>query len=126
MAKKDKKTRDKAAEKAVKERLAKTHLKSIRVVGSEKDPESGVVTVGVLRMLGTENYLFKVKCAPEGAGYNVSGLIPVTDWEDYGDYRVYNPKPATIDALRPTDKEKKFTGYKKRQRQQKSHILCVK
>ena len=112
MAKKDKKIRDKAAEKAVKERLARTHLKSIRVVGSEKDPESGVVTVSVLRMLGTENYLFRVKCTPEGAGYNMSGLIPVTDWQEYGEYRVYNPKAASIDVLRPTEKEKKFTGYK--------------
>ena len=112
MAKKDKKIRDKAAEKAVKARLANTHLKSIRVIGSEKDPESGVVAVGVLRMVGTENYLFKVNCTPEGAGYKMSGLIPVTDWEEYGEYRVYNPKPASIDALRPTEKEKKFTGYR--------------
>ena len=112
MAKNDKKRRDKAAEKAVKERLGRTHLKSIRVVGSEKDPESGVVTVSVLRMLGADNYLFLVKCTPEGAGYNMSGLIPVTNWEEFGEYRVYNPKPATAEALRPTIKEKKFTGYK--------------
>ena len=112
MAKKDKKIRDKGAEKAVKERLGRTHLKSIRVVGSEKDPESGVVTVGVLRMLGNENYLFKVKCTREGAGYSMSGLIPVTDWEEYGDYRVYNPKAASVEVLRPTQKEKQFKGYK--------------
>ena len=112
MAKKDKKIRDKGAEKAVKARLAKTHLESTRVVGSEKDPESGVVSVGVIRMVGTENYLFKVNCTPEGAGYKMSGLIPVTDWEEYGEYRVYNPKPASVDALRPTEKEKKFTGYR--------------
>lgn len=113
MAKKEKKLRDKAAEKAVKARLAGTHLKSIRVVGSEKDPESGVVTVAVLRMLGNDNYLFRVKCTAEGSGYAMSGLIPVTDWQDYGDYRVYNPKPASVDVLRPTPKEKNFTGYKK-------------
>ena len=112
MAKKDKKIRDKAAEKAVKERLSRTHLKSVRVVDSEKDPESGVVTVGVLRMLGTENYLFHVKCTAEGAGYNMSGLIPVTDWEEFGEYRVYNPKPASAEVLRPTQKEKKYNGYK--------------
>lgn len=112
MAKKDKKVRDKAAEKAVKERLARTHLKSIRVIGSEKNPETGVVTVAVLRMLGSDNYMFNVECTPEGAGYDMSGLIPVTDWQDFGDYRVYNPKPASADVLRPTEKEKKFTGYK--------------
>ena len=112
MAKKDKKIRDKAAEKAVKERLARTHLKSIRVIGSEKNPESGVVTVGVLRMLGTENYLFKVLCTPEGAGYNMSGLIPVNDWQEFGEYRVYNPKPASAEVLRPTLKEKNFKGYR--------------
>ena len=112
MAKKDKKLRDKTAEKAVKERLGRTHLKSIRVIGSEKDPETGVATVSVLRMLGTDNYLFCVKCTPEGAGYNLSGLIPVTDWQDFGEYRVYNPKPASAEVLRPTEKEKKFTGYK--------------
>ena len=112
MAKKEKKIRDKAAEKAVKARLANTHLKSVRVIGSEKDPESGVVTVAVLRMLGTENYLYKVKCTAEGSGYTMSGLVPVADWQDFGDYRVYNPKPASIEQLRPTPKEKKFTGYK--------------
>ena len=111
--KKEKKIRDKAAEKAVKARLQGTHLKSFRVVGSEKDSETGVVTVAVLRMLGTENYLFKVKCTAEGSGYAMSGLVPVTDWQEYGDYRVYNPKPASIDVLRPTPKEKNFTGYKK-------------
>ena len=110
--KKEKKIREKAAEKAVKTRLGSTHLKSFRVIGSEKDPESGVITVYVLRMLGTDNYLFKVKCTAEGSGYSMSGLVPVTDWQDYGEYRVYNPKPASIDVLRPTEKEKKFTGYK--------------
>ena len=107
------KERDKAAEKAVKTRLGSTHLKSFRIVGSEKDPESGVVTVHVLRMVGTDNYLFRVKCTPEGSGYAMSGLVPVTDWQEYGEYRVYNPKPASIEALRPTPKEKKFTGYSK-------------
>ena len=110
--KKEKKIRNKAAEKAVKARLQGTHLKSFRVVGSEKDPETGVITVGVIRMLGIDNYLFKVKCTAEGSGYSMSGLVPVTDWQEYGDYRVYNPKPASIDVLRPTPKEKKFTGYK--------------
>ena len=63
--KKEKKIREKAAEKAVKTRLGSTHQKSFRVIGSEKDPESGVITVYVLRMLGTDNYLFKVKCTAE-------------------------------------------------------------
>ena len=107
------KERDKAAEKAVKTRLGSTHLKSVRIIGSEKDPESGVVTVHVLRMVGTDNYLFRVKCTPEGSGYAMSGLVPVTDWQEYGEYRVYNPKPASIEALRPTPKEKKFTGDSK-------------
>lgn len=110
--KKEKKIREKAAEKAVKTRLGSTHLKSVRVIGSEKDPESGAITVYVLRMLGTDNYLFKVNCKAEGSGYSMSGLVPVTDWQDFGEYRVYNPKPASIDVLRPTAKEKKFTGYK--------------
>ncbi|MGX8774801.1 MAG: hypothetical protein ACSW8G_07085 [Bacillota bacterium] len=112
MAKNEKTIRDKAAEKAVKTRLGSTHLKSLRVLGSEKDPESGVITVYVLRMVGSDNYLFKVNCTAEGSGYSMSGLVPVTDWQDFGEYRVYNPKPASIDALRPTPKEKKFTGYK--------------
>lgn len=107
------KGRDKAAEKAVKTRLGKTHLKSIRVLGSEKDPETGEVTVHVLRMVGSDNYLFRIKCAGNGSEYSMSGLIPVTDSEDYGEYRVYNPKPATAEVLRPTAKEKKFTGYGK-------------
>ena len=105
------KERDKAAEKAVKTRLGSTHLKSFRIVGSEKDPESGVVTVHILRMVG--NDLFRVKCTAEGSGYAMSGLVPVTDWQEYGEYRVYNPKPASIEALRPTPKEKKYTGYSK-------------
>lgn len=112
MAKEKKKVRDKAAEKAVKTRLGSTHLKSFRILGSDKDPESSVVTVYVLRMVESDNYIFKVMCTAEGSGYSMSGLVPVTDWQDYGEYRVYNPKPATIDALRPTQKEKKFTGYK--------------
>ncbi|MBR0455307.1 MAG: hypothetical protein IJJ01_01460 [Firmicutes bacterium] len=107
------KERDKAAEKAVKTRLGNTHLKSVRIIGSEKDPESGVVTVHVLRMVGNDNYLFRVNCTAEGSGYAMSGLVPVTDWQEYGEYRVYNPKPASIEALRPTPKEKKFTGYSK-------------
>ena len=100
-----KKARDKAAES--------THLKSFRILGSEKDPETGAVTVHVLRMVGSDNYLFRVKCEQEGSSYSMSGLLPVTNDEDFGDYRVYNPKPASADALRPTEKEKKFTGYGK-------------
>jgi len=108
-----KKARDKAAEKAVKERLGKTHLKSVRILGSEKDPESGVSTVHLLRMVGSDNYLFRVNCTPDGAGYAMSGLVPVTEREEFGEYRVYNPKPASAEALRPTPKEQKFTGYSK-------------
>ena len=107
----NKKARDKAAEKAVKTRLGNTHLKSFRILGSEKDPETGTVTVHVLRIVGSENYLFKVNCKQEGGGYSMAGLVPVTDEADFGEYRVYNPKPASIEALRPTEKEKKFKGY---------------
>ncbi|MCQ2547153.1 MAG: hypothetical protein MJ161_06370 [Clostridia bacterium] len=108
---KDKKIRDKAAEKAVKERISKTHLKSFKILGSEKRNDVSVVTV--LRILGTDNYLFRVNCAPGQGGYTMSGLIPVSDRNDYGEYRVYNPQPASADVLRPTAKEKKFTGYGK-------------
>lgn len=111
MAKDNKKARDKAAEKAVKARLGNTHLKAVRILGSEKDPESGDVTVHVLRMVGNDNYLFRVNCKPDGTGYAMSGLVPVSDADDYGEYRVYNPKPASPEALRPTEKEKKFKGY---------------
>lgn len=106
---KEKKKRDKGAEKAVKARLQKTHLKSVRVLGSEV--EDGVATVYVLRIVGTDNYLFKVRCEGSGASYSMSGLIPVSDYHDYGEYRVYNPKPASSDALRPTAKERSFKGY---------------
>ena len=108
-----KEIRDKTAEKAVKTRLGKTHLKSVKVLGSDKDPETGVVRVTVLRMVGIDNYLFRVNCTPEGSGYSLSGLIPVTDEEGREEYRAYSPKPASIDVLRPTEKEKKFTGYGK-------------
>lgn len=109
---KDKKIRDKAAEKAVKERLSKTHLKSVKIIGSEKVGDVSVVAV--LRIIGATNYLFRVNCARKlGGGYDLSGLIPVADRNDYGDYRVYNPQPASADVLRPTEKEKKFTGYGK-------------
>ena len=66
MAKKDKKIRDKAAEKAVKERLSRTHLKSVRVVGSEKDPESA----GKHRKSGSvpEGKTCNRSAAPEPAG----------------------------------------------------------
>lgn len=108
---KDKTPRDKAAEKCVKEKLSKTHLKSVRILGSEK--RSDVSVVYILRIVGTDNYLFRVNCIKDQSGYNTSGLIPVSDRNDFGDYRVYNPQPASADVLRPTDKEKKFTGYGK-------------
>lgn len=109
---KDKKLRDKAAEKAVKERLSKTHLKSVKVLGSEKK-DDGVV-VYVLRIVDTTNYLFKINCVKNtDNGYSFSGLFPVADRNDFGEYRVYNPQPASADVLRPTAKEKKFTGYGK-------------
>ena len=111
--KESKKVRDKAAEKAVKARLGSTHLKSFRILGSVKNSEIGDITVYVLRMVENDNYIFRVGCKQEGSGYTMSGLVPVTDQADYGEYRVYNPKPASIDALRPTAKEKKFTGYSK-------------
>ena len=106
-----KKIRDKAAEKAVKARLRSTHLKSFRILGSEKDPETGDTAVHILRMVGSDNYLFRVNCKTEGAGFAMSGLVPVTDPQEFGEYRVYNPKPASAEALRPTEKEKKFKGY---------------
>ncbi|MBR0127922.1 MAG: hypothetical protein IJL99_06630 [Firmicutes bacterium] len=103
--------RDKNAEKAVKERIQKTHIKSFRIVGSEVGEECTVVYI--LRMLGTDNYLFKIKTNKGADGkYEMSGFIPVTDWQDYGDYRVYNPKPASAEVLKPTESErKKFKGY---------------
>ncbi len=103
--------RDKAAEKAVKARLQKTHLKSVRVVGSDSSGEDTYVYI--IRMFGNDNYLFKLKANKNGSGsYDVSGLIPITNWEDYGDYRVYNPKPASAEVLKPTEAErKKFKGY---------------
>ena len=106
------KTRDKAAEKAVKARLQQTHLKSVRILGS--DVKEGMTEVFVLRMVGVVNYLFKVHCVKSSiGGYDMSGLVPVVKAEDLGEYRVYNPQPASADALRPTEKEKKFTGYGK-------------
>ncbi|MGN0702062.1 MAG: hypothetical protein ACI4KL_02660 [Lentihominibacter sp.] len=106
------KTRDKAAEKAVKSRLQQTHLKSVRILGSEATDE--ITEVFLLRMVGTVNYLFKVHCVKaSNGGYDMSGLVPVVNAEDFGEYRVYNPQPASADALRPTEKEKKFTGYGK-------------
>ena len=109
----NKKIRDKAAEKAVKSRLGNTHLKSFKILGSEKDLENGVAIVHILRMVGNDNYLFRINCTPEGSGYQLSGLIPVTESSDFGEYRVYNPKPASAEALRPTPKEQKYTGYSK-------------
>ncbi|MDO4833994.1 MAG: hypothetical protein Q4A40_03040 [Bacillota bacterium] len=107
----EKKSRDKAAEKAVKERLSKTHLRSFKILGSEKMKDVSIVTL--LRIVGTDNYLFRVDCVKKQGGYTLSGLIPVSDKNDYGEYRVYNPQPASEDVLRPTAKEKKFTGYAK-------------
>ena len=103
--------RDKSAEKAVKARIQKTHIRSFRVIGSE--PGENETIVYILRMVGSDNYLFKIKAArkPDGT-YDLSGFIPITDWQEYGDYRVYNPKPASAEVLKPTDAErKKFKGY---------------
>lgn len=109
---KDKKVRDKAAEKAVKARLQQTHLKSVRILGSEVKDEAAVVYI--LRMVENDNYLFKVNCRSIGnRQYEMSGFIPVTDSNEYGEYRVYNPKPASADALKPAGKEKNFKGYSK-------------
>ena len=108
---KDKKIRDKAAEKAVKAKLQQTHLKSIKILGSDVDDD--IVKVFILRTVGVDNYLFKVNCIKDGGSYVMSGLVAIKDAEEFGEYRVYNPKPATTDVLRPTDKEKKFTGYGK-------------
>ena len=105
-------TRDKNAEKAVKARIQKTHLRSFRVIGSEPD-EDGNVIVYVLRMFDNDNYLFKIKTKKtDGGTYEMSGFIPITDWQEFGEYRVYNPKPASKDVLKPTPGDKKkFKGY---------------
>lgn len=110
---KEKIVRDKAAEKAVKDRLKRTHLKSIKILGSSKG--NNFVEVFLLRTVGTDNYLFKVNCIYNPGGrYTLSGLIPVTNKENFGEYRVYNPRTdVSIDVLRPTEKEKNFTGYGK-------------
>ncbi|MDD4200067.1 MAG: hypothetical protein PHS19_01610 [Eubacteriales bacterium] len=108
---KDKIVRDKAAEKAVKARLQRTHLKQVKIVGSEANKDS--VSVFILRTLGVNNYLFKVNCIKNGSSYEMSGLFPVNDAENYGEYRFYNPQYASAEVLKPTDKEKKFTGYGK-------------
>ena len=102
--------RDKNAEKAVKAKIQTTHLKSFRVVGSDVGEDCTIVYV--IRMYENENYLFKFKTTkkPDGT-YEMSGFIPVTDWQEYGDYRVYNPKPASAEVLKPTAVERKtFTG----------------
>ena len=110
---KEKTIRDKAAEKAVKDRLKRTHLKSIKVLGSNKG--NGFIEVFILRTVGVDNYLFKVNCIYNPGGrYTLSGLIPVNDKDKFGEYRVYNPKTnASADALKPTEKEKSFIGYGK-------------
>ncbi|MGI6767258.1 MAG: hypothetical protein ACOX4R_08665 [Lentihominibacter sp.] len=110
----EKKRRDKNVEKAVKERLKKTHLSSFRIVGSEADDSRGTFSVYMLRIVDNSNYLFKINAITNGkGGYDLSGLFPLTDSADYGEYRVYNPLPASAEVLKPTDKEKKkFRGYK--------------
>lgn len=105
----DIKRRDKAAEKTVKVRLKNTHLKQVKVVGSEIKGET--VAVYVLRTVGTDNYLFRINCIKNGSTYDMSGLFPVNGAENFGEYNVYNPQFATAEVLKPTDKEKKFTGY---------------
>ena len=107
-----KKNRDTAAEKAVKERLKRTHLKYIKILGSQQ--EEGYSAVYLLRMVGNDNYLFQINCTPAPGGvFELSGFIPVNDIDQMGDYKVYMPKDASADALRPTGKETKFTGYGK-------------
>lgn len=104
--------KDRAAEKAVKARIQKTHLRSFRIVGSEKNEEG--TDVFVLRMFGGNNYLFKIKTKKrENGTYDMSGFVPITDYNDFGDYKAYNLKPAGADALKPTEAErKKFKGYR--------------
>lgn len=110
---KEKKVRDKAAEKAVKERLGKTHIMSYKIVGSQVDDPSSS-TVYMLRMIGNDNYLFKIPVAKDGGKLKVLNLVPVKEKSQFGEYRVYNPLPASAEALKPTPKEKKkFKGYKK-------------
>ncbi len=109
---KEKKIRDKRAEKEVKARIRNTHLKSIRILGSEKKDDT--IAVYILRMIGADNYLFKINCEDAGNGsYAMSGFIPVNEIDEIGEYRVYNPKHASAEALRPTSSEKKFQGYSK-------------
>ena len=103
--------RDKAAEKAVKSKVQKTHLKSFKIVGSEATDDGAVVYF--LRMFEDKNYLFKINTTKQADGtYETSGFIPITDFEEFGEYRVFNPQPASAEVLRPTASErKKFKGY---------------
>lgn len=109
---KEKKIRDKAAEKVVKSRLSGTHLKYFKILGS--DAGNNTVTVYVLRTVESSNYLFKVNCSKNTDGtYVMTGLTPVKNPDDFGEYRVYNPQTsASAEVLRPTGKEKNFKGYK--------------
>ncbi len=110
----EKKRRDRNAERAVKARLQKTHIRDFKIAGSAVDDSTKTIEVYMLRIVGNNNYLFKVNAVLNGkGGYNLSGLFPLTDSKDYGEYCVYNPQPATPEVLKPTEKEKrKFKGYK--------------
>lgn len=109
----EKMKRDRYAEKAVKERLKKTHLRSFRIVGSQHYENTGIIKVYMLRTVGNSNYLFRINVIDNGrGGYDMSGLIPLTERNEYGEYIGYNPQPANAEALKPTEREKrKFKGY---------------
>lgn len=58
--------RDKNAEKAVRERLKRTHISSFKIVGSKVDDSIGIIRVYVLRIVGNSNYLFKIHATVDG------------------------------------------------------------
>lgn len=107
----ERKKRNKAAEKSVKARLKKTHLKGFLILGSE-DAGAGFWDVYFIRPLGLSNYLYKVKVS--NTGDIASGIIPVKDPEAHTDYMQNAPVAGTEEALKPTANEKRsFKGYGK-------------
>ncbi|MCI7145995.1 MAG: hypothetical protein MR991_06115 [Clostridiales bacterium] len=105
----EKKKRNRTAEKAVKARLKKTHLKGWLILGSEPAPE-GVWNVYFIRPLGLSNYLYRIDATEQGD--ILSGIIPVKNPEDFPEYMQNAPVPGTAEALKPTDNEKKsYKGY---------------
>lgn len=106
----EKKKRNRSAERTVKCKLKKTHLKNSIVVGSESADE-GTWDVFFIRPVGLSNYLYKINVS----GQNVmqTGIIPVKNPGDYPEYSQNAPVAGTVEALKPTESEKRsFKGYK--------------